>query len=59
MYRCQMFIWAVLGSPLLIGADIRSLDNVSLALLTAPEVYPLCLSTSWVIVIHPVVAVPM
>lgn len=38
MYRAQMFLWAVLGSPILIGADIRSLDNTSLALLTSVEV---------------------
>jgi len=37
-YRAQMFLWAVLGAPLILGYDIRKTDNVTLALITAPEV---------------------
>jgi alpha-galactosidase len=37
-YRAQMFMWAVLGAPLILGCDIRKMDNDTLALVTAPEV---------------------
>lgn len=37
-YRVQMFAWALLGAPLVLGADVRRLDPQAAALLTAPEV---------------------
>jgi len=37
-YRAQMFMWAVLGAPLILGCDIRKMDNFTLTLATAPEV---------------------
>ncbi|KAH3759061.1 glycoside hydrolase family 27 protein [Pelomyxa schiedti] len=37
-YRAQMFIYAVLGSPLILGNDVRNVDEDTLTLLTAPEV---------------------
>ncbi len=38
MYRVQMFLWAIFGSPLVIGADIRNLSADYMQLITAPEV---------------------
>eukprot|EP00727_Mastigamoeba_balamuthi_P004687 m51a1_g14216 putative alpha-galactosidase (450) ;mRNA; f:180907-182653 len=37
-YRAQMFVYAVLGSPIILGCKLDVLDNASLSLLTAPEV---------------------
>jgi len=37
-YRAQMFLWAVLGAPLIMGHDIRTTDDFTMDLLTAPEV---------------------
>ena len=37
-YRAQMLLWSVLGAPLILGADIRKIDNFTKALITAPEV---------------------
>eukprot|EP01062_Namystynia_karyoxenos_P032056 TRINITY_DN23698_c0_g1_i2.p1 TRINITY_DN23698_c0_g1~~TRINITY_DN23698_c0_g1_i2.p1 ORF type:complete len:437 (+),score=147.73 TRINITY_DN23698_c0_g1_i2:72-1382(+) len=37
-YRAQFFTWAVLGAPLVMGNDIRRMDNATIALATAPEV---------------------
>lgn len=34
----EMFLYSVLASPIIIGADVRSIDNESIAILTAPEV---------------------
>ncbi len=55
-YRVQMFIWSVLGAPLLLGNDLRSIDNKTVELLTAPEVLaidqdPQCVQGSMVRVI--------
>eukprot|EP00047_Mylnosiga_fluctuans_P015312 m.45174 g.45174 ORF g.45174 m.45174 type:complete len:436 (-) comp5862_c0_seq2:55-1362(-) len=36
-YRAQMAIWVVLGAPLIIGCDIRTIQNDTLALLTNRE----------------------
>ena len=38
-YRAQMALWVVLGAPLIIGCDIRSMKPEILELLTVPEVY--------------------
>jgi len=37
-YRAEIALYAVLGAPIIFGADIRKLDSRTLALLTAPEV---------------------
>lgn len=37
-YRAQMFLYAVLGAPLVLGNDIRAMDNFTFSLVTAPEV---------------------
>jgi len=37
-HRAEMFVYAALGSPLLLGADVSKLDSFSVSLLTAPEV---------------------
>lgn len=37
-YRSQFFLWAVLGSPLILGNDVRSMDNFTIELLTSSEV---------------------
>ena len=37
-YRAQMLLWSVLGAPLILGADIRKMDNFTKMLVTAPEV---------------------
>lgn len=37
-YRAQFFLWAVLGAPLILGNDIRKMDQFTVDLLTAPEV---------------------
>ena len=37
-YRAQMFLWAVLGAPLVMGHDVRHMDNATRALLANPEV---------------------
>eukprot|EP01105_Mastigella_eilhardi_P006372 TRINITY_DN17970_c0_g1_i1.p1 TRINITY_DN17970_c0_g1~~TRINITY_DN17970_c0_g1_i1.p1 ORF type:complete len:440 (-),score=119.36 TRINITY_DN17970_c0_g1_i1:48-1202(-) len=37
-YRAQMFLFAVLGSPIILGCDPRNITADVLALLTAPEV---------------------
>ena len=36
-YRAQMLLWSVLGAPLILSNDIRSMDAASLALVTNPE----------------------
>lgn len=33
-----MFLYAVLGAPLVLGNDIRAMDNFTFSLVTAPEV---------------------
>jgi alpha-galactosidase len=40
-YRTHFSLWAMVESPLLIGADVRSLDAYSLATLTNPEIVAL------------------
>ena len=37
-YRAQMLLWSVMGAPLILGADIRHLDEFSTKLVTAREV---------------------
>lgn len=37
-YRAMFFLWAVLGSPLIMGNDIRNMTSETTALVTAPEV---------------------
>ncbi|GER38410.1 alpha-galactosidase [Striga asiatica] len=37
-YRSHFSIWALMKAPLIIGCDIRSMDNVTLALLSNEEV---------------------
>ncbi|KAK4488967.1 hypothetical protein RD792_004758 [Penstemon davidsonii] len=37
-YRSHFSIWALVKAPLIIGCDIRSIDNVTLALLSNKEV---------------------
>ncbi|GLU06297.1 hypothetical protein SLE2022_233400 [Rubroshorea leprosula] len=37
-YRCHFSIWALAKAPLLIGCDIRSMDNVTFELLSNKEV---------------------
>ena len=37
-YRAQFFLWAVLGAPLILSNDIRTIDSDALALVTNPEV---------------------
>jgi len=37
-YRVQMFLWSVLGSPIILGNDIRSINNNTLTLLTNPNI---------------------
>lgn len=37
-YRAQFFLWSVLGAPLIMGNDIRTMDAETLALVTSPEV---------------------
>jgi len=56
-YRAQMFLWSILGAPLLLGNDIRKMDNFTLTLLTAKEVLqidqdPQCVEGSLVRVQH-------
>eukprot|EP01105_Mastigella_eilhardi_P006485 TRINITY_DN18042_c0_g1_i1.p1 TRINITY_DN18042_c0_g1~~TRINITY_DN18042_c0_g1_i1.p1 ORF type:complete len:438 (-),score=94.15 TRINITY_DN18042_c0_g1_i1:120-1256(-) len=34
----QMYLYAVLASPIILAADVRNIDNESVAILTAPEV---------------------
>ena len=36
--RAQFLLWVILGSPLIMGNDIRTLDNFTVALVTSPEV---------------------
>lgn len=36
-YRTQFFLWAILGSPLVMGNDIRSMDAFTVDLATSPE----------------------
>lgn len=40
-YRTHFSLWAMLDSPLLVGADVRQLDATSLATLTNPEIIQL------------------
>jgi hypothetical protein len=37
-YRAQMLMYAVLGAPIIIAADIRSMESWAIELYTAPEV---------------------
>jgi len=37
-YRAQFFLWSVLGAPLILGNDIRSIDDWTLSLLSSPEI---------------------
>ena len=37
-YRAQFLLWSVMGAPLILGADVRSLDATSLALVTNEDV---------------------
>eukprot|EP00937_MAST-01D_sp_MAST-1D-sp2_P005850 g5850.t1 len=37
-YRAQFFLWAVLGAPLVMGNDIRTMGSATVSLVTAPEV---------------------
>lgn len=37
-YRAQFFLWAVLGTPLILGNDIRSMKSEYLSLLTSAEI---------------------
>lgn len=37
-YRSMMFLWAVLGAPLILGNDIRHMDQFVVDLVTSPEV---------------------
>lgn len=37
-YRAAMFLWSVLGAPIILGNDIRKMDAFTLSLVTAPEV---------------------
>ena len=37
-YRAQFFLWAVLGAPLILGNDVRSMSNFTLSLVTSPEI---------------------
>jgi len=36
--RAEFFIWSILASPLILGADIRKMDNFSLSLVTNNEI---------------------
>jgi len=38
MYRAQMFLWSIFGSPIILGNDLRIIDRDTVALVTAPEV---------------------
>ena len=37
-YRAEVFLWAILGAPLILGNDIRKTDNFTLDLVTNPGV---------------------
>eukprot|EP00042_Codosiga_hollandica_P029947 m.169308 g.169308 ORF g.169308 m.169308 type:complete len:430 (-) comp53220_c0_seq4:169-1458(-) len=37
-YRAQFFLWALLGAPLIIGCDVRAMDNFTQTLLTSTEI---------------------
>jgi alpha-galactosidase len=37
-YKTQFFLWAVLGTPLVLGADLRNLSSVEVDVLTSPEI---------------------
>lgn len=37
-YRAQFFLWSILGAPLLMGNDIREMDDFTVGLVTSPEV---------------------
>eukprot|EP01051_Picozoa_sp_SAG22_P016129 SAG22_NODE_2219_length_2823_cov_1.220999_2_plen_610_part_00 len=51
--RAQFLLWVILGSPLIMGNDIRKLDNFTVDLVTSPEVLavnqdPQCIQGSMV-----------
>ena len=37
-YRAQFFLWSILGAPLVMGNDIREMDDFTVGLVTSPEV---------------------
>lgn len=37
-YRAQFFLWSILGAPLVMGNDIRNMDDFTVNLVTSPEV---------------------
>ena len=37
-YRTELFLWTILGAPLILSNDIRHVDEWALQLLTNPEI---------------------
>ena len=51
-YRAQFLLWAVLGTPLILGADLTRLSPAELALVTAPEVLVRSLYIKFILSLH-------